>query len=46
MTHGTLIAGIPNVILKHDRKRINTNQMGACGGSFQSPTSISGGSFI
>ena len=46
MTQGTLIAGVPSVILKHDRERINTNQMGACGGSFRSPTSISGGSFI
>ena len=42
----TLINGVPTVILKNDRKRINTHQMGACGGSFLSPNSISGGSFI
>ena len=42
----TLINGVPSVILKQNRARINTNQMGACGGSFRSPTSISGGSFI
>ena len=46
MNQSTLIAGIPNVILKHDRARINTNQMASVGGSFRSPTSISGGSFI
>ena len=43
----TLINGVPSVILKHGRKRINTNQMGACGGSFRSPNSVNtGGSFI
>ena len=43
----TLINGVPTVILKNDRKRINTNQMASVGGSFSSPTSaFSGGSFI
>ena len=43
----TLINGVPSVILKHDRKRINTHQMASVGGSFSSPTSaFSGGSFI